>query len=138
MKKSIKSRKSPYEGLQEKVRELKTPSIEVWKNQYGDRDYVVTIDIPEFTCLCPKTGLPDFASISIRYIPDRWCVELKSLKYYVLFYRDVGVFNEHVANKMLDDFVESCMPRWAEIVGEFNPRGGIKTTVRAEYKKART
>jgi 7-cyano-7-deazaguanine reductase len=137
MKKSMKRKKSPYEGLQEKVRDLKTPSIEVWKNQYGDRDYVVTIDIPEFTCLCPKTGLPDFASISIRYIPDRWCVELKSLKYYVLFYRDVGIFNEHVANKILDDLVGACMPRWAEIVGEFNPRGGIKTTVRADYKKCK-
>ncbi|MBN1526284.1 MAG: NADPH-dependent 7-cyano-7-deazaguanine reductase QueF [Candidatus Omnitrophica bacterium] len=125
---------SSYEGLQETVRRLKTPAIETWRNQYPDRDYVITIDIPEFTCICPKTGLPDFATIVIRYIPDRLCLELKSFKYYTIFYRDVGIFNEHVINKMLDDCVKSCKPRWMEIVGEFNARGGIKTTVKAEYR----
>ncbi len=126
-------KKSPYEGLQTKVRALSTPKIDTWKNQYPDRSYEIRIDIPEFTCICPKTGLPDFAAIVIRYIPDRLCVELKSLKYYTVFYRDVGIFNEHVVNKMLDDLVKACKPRWMEIVGEFNARGGIKTTVRAEY-----
>jgi 7-cyano-7-deazaguanine reductase len=126
-------KRSSYEGLQQSIRKLKTPSIQTWKNQYPDRDYVIKIDIPEFTCICPKTGLPDFATIAIRYIPDKGCIELKSLKYYTFFYRDVGIFNEHVVNKMLDDFVRSCRPRWMEIVGEFNARGGIKTTVTAEY-----
>ncbi|MBI5143748.1 MAG: NADPH-dependent 7-cyano-7-deazaguanine reductase QueF [Candidatus Omnitrophica bacterium] len=128
-------RKSSYEGLQEKIRRLKTPKIEVWKNEYPDRDYIIDIDIPEFTCICPKTGLPDFADIKIKYIPDRWCIELKSLKYYTIFYRNIGIFNEHVVNKILDDFVKACKPRWVEIVGEFNPRGGIKTIVKAEYNK---
>ena len=127
--------RSKYEGLQNKVRTLKTPVIETWKNQYPDRDYVITIDIPEFTCICPKTGLPDFASIIIRYVPDRSCVELKSLKYYTIFYRDVGIFNENIINKILDDIVKACKPRWMGIVGEFNARGGIKTTVSAEYNE---
>jgi len=124
---------SPYEGLQEKIRRLKTPAVETWKNQYADRGYVIKIDIPEFTCICPKTGLPDFADIVIRYIPDKACLELKSLKYYMLSYRSVGIFNEHAVNKILDDLVKGCKPRWMEIVGEFNARGGIKTTVSAEY-----
>lgn len=125
--------KSPYEGLQKNIRKLKTPAIETWKNQYADRDYCIKIDIPEFTCICPKTGLPDFANIAIKYIPDELCVELKSLKYYTIFFRDIGIFNEHVINRMLDDLVAVSKPRWAEIVGEFNARGGIKTTVSAEY-----
>lgn len=128
-------KKSAYEGLQNKVRILKTPEIETWRNQYPGRDYIITIDIPEFTCICPKTKLPDFATIVIKYIPGRLCIELKSLKYYTIFYRDVGIFNEHVINKMLDDLVKACRPRWMEIVGEFNARGGIKTTVKAEYKR---
>ena len=129
-------RRSIYDGLQNKIRKLKTPVIETWKNQYPDRDYEIKIDIPEFTCICPKTGLPDFAAIVIRYIPDRSCIELKSLKYYTIFYRDIGIFNEHVINKMLDDLANACRPRWMEIVGEFNTRGGIKTTVKAEYGEA--
>ncbi|MDD3905836.1 MAG: preQ(1) synthase [Candidatus Omnitrophica bacterium] len=127
-------KRSPYEGLQNKVRVMKTPVIETWQNRYSDRDYIIRIDIPEFTCICPKTGLPDFASIVIKYIPDQACIELKSFKYYTIFYRDVGIFNEHVVNKMLDDLVKACRPRWMEIAGEFNARGGIKTTVSAEYK----
>jgi 7-cyano-7-deazaguanine reductase len=130
-------KKSLYEGLQNKVKAMKTPAIETWKNQYPERDYVITIDIPEFTCICPKTGLPDFATIVIRYIPDAFCLELKSLKYYTIFYRNVGIFNENVINRMLDDLVKSCHPRWMELVGEFNARGGIKTTVNAEYGKNR-
>lgn len=128
-------KESSYEGLQDNIRKLKTPAIEVWENQYPDKDYTITVEIPEFTCICPKTRLPDFATITIRYIPDKWCVELKSLKYYTIFYRGIGIFNEHVINKILDDFVKACRPRWAEIIGEFNPRGGIKTTVSAEYRK---
>lgn len=127
--------KSLYEGLQKNVRKLNTPAIETWHNQYPDKDYVIKIDIPEFTCICPKTRLPDFANITIRYVPDRACIELKSLKYYTIFYRNIGIFNENVVNKMLDDLVRACSPRWMEIVGEFNARGGIRTTVRAEHGK---
>lgn len=128
-------KRSAYEGLQNKVRAMKTPAISTWKNQYPDREYTIKIDVPEFTCICPKTGLPDFAGITIRYIPDLLCLELKSFKMYTIFYRNVGIFNEHVVNRMLEDCVKACKPRWMEIVGEFNARGGIKTTVSAEYRK---
>lgn len=127
-------KRSLYEGLQGKVRNLKMPAIETWNNQYPDKDYTITIEIPEFTCICPKTGLPDFANITIKYMPDKLCLELKSLKMYTIFYRNVGMFNEHVVNKMLEDCVRSCKPRSMQILGEFNARGGIKTTVSAEYK----
>ena len=130
-------RKSAYEGLQGRIRKLNTPKIETWINQYPEREYIIKIDIPEFTCICPKTGLPDFAVITIRYVPDRLCLELKSLKYYTIFYRDIGIFNEHVVNKMLDDIAKAARPRWAEVVGEFNARGGIRTTGSAEYGKNR-
>ena len=126
---------SSYEGLQGAIKKLKAPKIEVWKNQYPDRDYIITIDVPEFTCICPKTGLPDFAVITIRYMPDESCIELKSLKNYEIFFRYRGIFHENVVNKFLDDLVRACKPRWMEITGEFNARGGIKTTVRAEYRE---
>ncbi len=126
---------SSYKGLQKNIRRLKIPRIDTWLNQYNDKDYIVTLESPEFTCVCPKTGLPDFANITIQYRPDKWCVELKSFKLYMLYYRDIGMFHEHAVNKILDDFVRSCRPRWAYIKGEFNLRGGIKTTVSAEYKK---
>jgi len=132
----IMIKKSSYENLQKNIRALRTPKIDVWKNQYVDKDYIVTLENPEFTCLCPKTGLPDFANITIQYKPDKCCVELKSFKLYTLFYRDVGMFHEHVINKILDDFVASCRPQWVYIKGEFNVRGGIKTTVSAEYKRS--
>lgn len=124
---------STYEGLQKNVRQLRTPAIEVWENQYQDRIYSVVIDIPEFTCICPKTGLPDFAAISIEYSPDHYCVELKSFKLYTVFFRNVGIFHEHFINKLTDDFVAACKPRWAKIKAVFNPRGGITTTVSREY-----
>ena len=127
--------KSLYEGLQENVRNLKTPKIEVWKNQYTDKEYVINLDIPEFTCICPKTGLPDFATIKIEYSPQTYCVELKSYKLYTIVYRDIGIFHEHVINKMLEDFVKAVHPRWVKIVGVFNPRGGITTTVSAQWYK---
>ena len=126
-------RNSSYEGLQKKVRSLKTPKLDVWKNQYPDKEYTITIDIPEFTCICPKTGLPDFALIKIEYSPDIYCIELKSLKLYTIFYRNIGIFHEHAVNKILEDFVKACKPRWAKVTGIFNPRGGIGTTVNAQY-----
>jgi len=125
-----------YEGLQGEIRNLKTPKIDTWTNQYSDKEYTVEITIPEFTCVCPKTGLPDFATITIRYVPDEECVELKSLKEYIVFYRDVGVFHEHVVNKIMEDFVRACNPRSVEVTGDFNIRGGIKTVVRATYQES--
>lgn len=127
--------KSSYEGRQENIRSLKTSKIEVWQNKYADKNFTIHLDIPEFTCICPKTGLPDFAVINIEYIPDKLCVELKSLKMYMNFYRDIGIFHEHLTNKILDDFVKACKPRYAKITTKFNPRGGIFTTVTREYKK---
>lgn len=127
-------KKSSYEGLQKNVRKLKTPEIEVWQNQYPDKVYTINLDIPEFTCICPKTGLPDFAVISLEYSPGQFCVELKSFKMYTIFYRNIGIFHEHLINKMLEDFAKAVKPRWARIEGVFNPRGGITTTVSREYK----
>ncbi len=126
---------STYEGLQKNIRLLKTPEIEVWENQYQDKTYTICLDIPEFTCICPKTGLPDFARIKIEYSPAKYCVELKSLKTYTIFYRNLGIFHEHATNKILEDFVRAVKPRRAKIITEFNPRGGITTTVIREYKR---
>jgi 7-cyano-7-deazaguanine reductase len=128
---------STYEGLQKKIRNLKTPAIEVWENQYPDKVYSITLEIPEFTCICPKTGLPDFANITIEYFPEKFCVELKSFKMYTIFYRNIGIFHEHAINKMLEDFVKATKPRRAKITGAFNPRGGIATTVARSYNQGR-
>ncbi len=124
-----------YEGLQDGIRNLKTPQIDTWTNQYSGKEYTVEITIPEFTCVCPKTGLPDFATIAIHYVPDERCVELKSLKEYIVFYRNVGIFHEHAVNKILEDFVRACAPRSVEVSGDFNIRGGIKTVVKANYER---
>jgi 7-cyano-7-deazaguanine reductase len=126
--------KSSYEGLQKNIRKLKTPLIEVWENQYPDRDYTVSLEIPEFTCVCPKTGLPDFATIKINYQPRKYCLELKSLKMYFIFYRNIGIFHEHLVNKVLDDIVRACQPHWAKVEVVMNPRGGITAVVTAEYQ----
>jgi len=128
-------RLNSYEGLQKNIRILKTPRIEIWDNQYPDKIYTINLEIPEFTCICPKTGLPDFAAIIIEYSPAKYCIELKSFKMYTIFYRNIGIFHEHVINKILDDFVTACKPRWVKIKGVFNPRGGITTTVIREYKR---
>ena len=124
-----------YSGLQDNICEMETPSIETWKNEYSDNDYTIEITNPEFTAVCPKTGLPDFGTVQITYVPDEQCVELKSLKEYFLFFRDVGIFHEHVVNKILADFVTACNPRRVEIVGDFHIRGGMKTVVRANYDR---
>lgn len=129
----VKQKHSSYEGLQSHIRKLKTPKIDVWRNQYSDRDYTIDLSIPEFTCICPKTGLPDFATIKISYCPDKTCLELKSLKYYMISYRSVGIFHEHLVNKILDDILLACHPRWAKVEGIVNSRGGIQTCVYAEY-----
>lgn len=123
-----------YEGRQEHVRAMQMPLIETWENKYPDRDTIIHHDVPEFTCICPKTGLPDFATIRIDYIPNERCIELKSFKEYINAYRNIGIFHEHAVNRIRDDFVAACQPRWFKIVGDFNPRGGIKTIVEAEYR----
>lgn len=133
----MNKRKSRYEGLQRNIRKLKTPSIEVWQNKYPDKEYTINLEVSEFTCICPKTGLPDFAAIRIEYSPDKYCIELKSFKMYTIFYRNLGIFHEHLVNKMLEDLVRACRPRWIKIIGEFNARGGIRTMVTAEYKNER-
>ena len=111
------------------------PTLEAVPNPHPDRDYEVAMAIPEFTCLCPMTGQPDFATIRIRYVPDQHRVELKSLKLYMWSYRDRGAFHEDVTNRILNDLVAAIRPRWAEVTGDFNVRGGIKTDVRAAYGK---
>ena len=112
------------------------PSIETFPNPKPERDYEINIDCPEFTSVCPKTGLPDFGAIRINYVPDALCLELKALKYYLLGFRDQGIFYEQVTNQILDDLVAVCSPRRMTVVGDFTPRGGIKTVVKVEYEKA--
>ena len=109
--------------------------LEVVKNQYSDRDYLVKISIPEFTCVCPRTGHPDFAIIEINYIPDALIVELKSLKLYIQGFRNMGIFHEDVTNKIIDDFRLACKPRKVDVVGRFNPRGGISTVVETHWSE---
>ena len=104
-------------------------SLEVVKNEYLKKNYTINISISEFNCVCPRTGLPDFGIIEITYVPDRLIVELKSLKLYIVGFRNVGVFHEHVTNKILEDFKKACQPKKIEVIGNFNPRGGIKTKV---------
>ena len=111
--------------------DAKLPKIECFPSQY--KDYEITHIIPEFTSLCPKTGLPDFGTITIKYIPDKLCIELKSLKLYIGAYRNLGIFYENSVNQILKDIVKACKPIKAEVIGEFNPRGGIKSVVRATY-----
>ncbi len=120
---------SDYEGLQKNVRDLRLPELETWENQYSDRDYTIRIEIPEFTCVCPKTGQPDFARLTVEYVPDRRCLELKSLKLYLVAFRDVGIFHEHVVNRLRDDLIAAARPRSIEVQGDFGTRGGINTTV---------
>ena len=107
--------------------------IETFPNPVPGRDYTIEMECPEFTCLCPKTGQPDFAILRISYIPDKLCLELKSLKIYLVSYRNEGGFHEKVTNIILDDLVSACRPRKMTIVGEFNVRGGIHTTVTVEH-----
>ena len=112
-------------------------ALETFPNQHPDRDYVVTHTCPEFTALCPKTGQPDFATIRISYVPDRLCVELKSLKLYLWSFRDEGHFHEDVTNRVLDDLVGAVKPKRMRVEGDFNVRGGIHTVVVAEHAGAR-
>lgn len=107
------------------------PEIETWPNQY--KGYEITIEIPEYTAICPKTGLPDFGTIRLRYMPDKACLELKSLKMYIHAYRNLGIFYENAVNRILQDVVASCRPVWAVVTGEFTARGGLSSTIEAKY-----
>jgi len=117
-------------GLKEKL-----PPIETFPNQFPD--YEIKIEYPEFTSICPKTRLPDFGTIIIRYVPEKSCIELKSLKMYLLAYRDLGIFYENAVNRILEDIVKACRPVRAVLTGEFSPRGGLKSVVEAHYPPLR-
>jgi 7-cyano-7-deazaguanine reductase len=108
--------------------------LETFPNRHPNRDYIVTLETDEFTCVCPMTGQPDFARLNIRYIPDKRIIESKSLKLYLWSYRDEGAFHEHVANRILDDLVAALAPRWCKITAEFAVRGGIAITIEAEHQ----
>ena len=112
-----------------------TKTLETFDNPNPEKDYTIRIRIPEFTCLCPKTGQPDFATLNLEYVPGKRCVELKSLKLYVWSYRDQGAFHEAVTNQILDALVKACEPRFMRLTAKFNVRGGVYTTVIAEHQE---
>ena len=112
------------------VREARLESI---PNPNPERNYLISITLPEFTCVCPVSGYPDFATIHVRYVPDQRCVELKALKLYINGFRDQEMFHEAATNRILDDLVTLLAPRWIEVVGDFNPRGNVKTVIRATH-----
>jgi 7-cyano-7-deazaguanine reductase len=113
----------------------KTKIIEVFENAYPDRDYTIIHESPEFTSLCPKTGQPDFGTITVEYIPDKLCIELKSLKLYFHSFRNDGIYFESVTNRILDDLVAACQPRYMHITADFNVRGGLSSVIEVEYQK---
>ena len=114
--------------------DTKLPNIEIFPNQFPD--YEITIEIPEFTSVCPKTGLPDFGKLVVRYVPRDFCLELKSFKMYILAYRNLGIFYENAVNRILDDISAACQPVQATVRGEFNPRGGMKSVVEAHFPRS--
>ena len=111
----------------------KLPEIETFPNQFPD--YEITIEVPEFTSVCPKTGLPDFGALTISYVPGKECLELKSLKLYLLAYRNLGIFYENAVNRILEDVVAACRPVRATVIGEFNPRGGMSSIIEANFPR---
>lgn len=120
------------------LKKTKTPVIEVFPNPFIKRSYEICIEAPEFTSVCPMTGQPDFGTIQIKYVPDKTCIELKSLKYYLQQYRNRGIFYEELTNRILDDLVASCSPKSMDICSIWQPRGGISTTVSVSHIKKRT
>ena len=114
--------------------EMSSTTLETFPNPQPNRDYEIAIRCPEFTSVCPKTGLPDFGEIRINYVPDERCIELKALKYYLIEFRNKGIFYENVTNQILDDLVAACQPRRMTVVGDFSVRGGIKTEVTVRYE----
>jgi 7-cyano-7-deazaguanine reductase len=139
-RKTAARRSAPIKVAKRKIvpygrRAIAGARLETVPNTTRNRDYEVSFTIPEFTCVCPRSGFPDFATLRIRYVPDRLLVELKSLKLYINGFRDVGIFHEAVVNRVLDDFVAAADPKWVEIVGDFNVRGNIKTIVTATHTR---
>ena len=114
----------------------KFPDIETWANQFPG--YEITVDVPEFTSVCPKTALPDFGTLTIRYMPDKLCLELKSLKEYLFEYRNLGIFQENIVNRVHEDVVRAAKPKWAVVRGDFRPRGGIATIVEARWPRPKS
>jgi len=112
-----------------------SPLLEIFANPQPERDYTIRMRVPEFTCLCPRTGQPDFATLEIAYVPDRSCIELKSLKLYIGSFRDQGAFHEAVTNRILEDLVRVAEPRYMRVTADFNVRGGIYTSVIAEHRR---
>ncbi|MCL4690718.1 MAG: preQ(1) synthase [Burkholderiales bacterium] len=133
-RKSPKSAAAGLKALGSGPRQAPAKTLETFPNPNPGRDYAIRMEIPEFTCLCPKTGQPDFATLHLEYVPDARCVELKSLKLYVWSFRDEGKFHEAVTNEILDDLVAATRPRYMRLVAEFFVRGGIYTTVEADYR----
>jgi len=121
------------DSLAKKNIAAKLPKIETWPNQFAN--YEIKIEIPEFTAVCPKTGLPDFGTVTVNYTPDKKCLELKSFKFYTLAYRNLGIFHENAVNRILKDIVKAIKPSWAVVRGRFNTRGGMNTEVMATYGK---
>jgi len=117
---------------------MSSSTLETFPTPRPERDYEIAVDCPEFTSVCPKTGQPDFGELTITYVPDRLCIELKSLKLYLQRFRNHGAFYEHVTNLILDDLVAACSPRRMTIVARFTPRGGIRTNITADYTAAKT
>lgn len=113
--------------------DARLPEIDTWPNQY--RGYEIRIEMPEYTSICPKTGLPDFGTVVLEYLPDKRCLELKSLKYYLLAYRNMGIFYENAINRILDDVVRAAKPVWAVVTGTFTQRGGMRSTIVARYPR---
>ncbi|MDP2208138.1 MAG: preQ(1) synthase [Bacteroidota bacterium] len=120
---------------------LETIDVEVldtFPYEYPGRDLTINIDTDEFTAVCPFSGLPDFAVIKINYIPDKLCIELRSLKYYLMSYRNVGIYQEHAVNRILEDMVASCKPKWMQVIADYKVRGGVHTVTSVEYNKKKT
>lgn len=130
----IKAQQAAY-STSTKAIEQAAAKLFTFDNAYPERDYLIRIDCPEFTAVCPMTGQPDFGSVIVEYTPEHHCLELKAYKLYIQAYRDVGIFHEAATNRILDDLVKAVQPRTMKIIGQYRPRGGIQTTVTADYKK---
>jgi 7-cyano-7-deazaguanine reductase len=131
---SDKSQASPLDP-QYGSRAIAQNELERWPNESPERDYEISIQLPEFTCLCPRSGYPDFATIQLRYVPDAWVVELKSIKLYINAYRDRAISHEGAANRILDDLVTLLSPRWMEVRADYTPRGNVHTVVTARHRQ---
>ncbi len=122
----------------QRIDTIDTNVLDTFPYEYPGKDLTINIDTDEFTAVCPFSGLPDFAVIRINYIPDKLCIELRSLKYYLMSYRNVGIYQEHAVNKILEDLVASCKPKWMQVIADYNVRGGVHTVTSVEYYKKKT